>query len=428
MLGIWQDIRFGVRMLLKHRLATLVCVIALGLGIGANAAMFSMAEGFLLHPVPFENSDKLVALVDSRPEQNVEMNSIAPATFFDWKKEALSFEKLTFYAWSENNLTGDREPQKIQAFLVAANFFQTICVQPQLGRSFLPEEEEIGKDQEIILGHALWEQRYASDPHIVGKTIKVDGLSVTVVGVMAKGFDFPMPAEAWMPLGLDAKARQDRTRRWLFVLGKMKDGVSFEQASAEMNAISTRQAEAYPDTNKGWTLRPMPLRQFVTGNLTRQYTILLLGAVGFVLLIACADVANVQFARITGRAGELAVRTALGGTKWRVVRQLLVESILLSLCGAALGLLFGEWGVAMILSHMPPDVAKFVAGWKTISLDSGALLFTLGVAVVSGLLSGIAPALLSSRTNINETLRKAAAAHPSAARGTACVARWWSPK
>jgi putative ABC transport system permease protein len=209
-----------------------------------------------------------------------------------------------------------------------------------------------------------------------------------------------------MPLGLDAKARQDRTRRWLFVLGKMKDGVSFEQASAEMKAITARQAEAYPDTNKGWTLRPMPLRQFVTGNLTRQYTILLLGAVGFVLLIACADVANVQFARITGRTGELAVRTALGGTKWRVVRQLLVESILLSLCGAALGLLFGEWGVAMILSHMPPDVAKFVAGWKTISLDTNAFLFTLGVAVVSGLLSGIAPALLSSRTNINDTLKE----------------------
>src|SRR5262249_39435847 len=161
--------------------------------------------------------------------------------------------------------------------------------------------------------------------------------------------DFPMPAEAWLPLGLDAKTRQDRSRRWLFVLGKMKDGVSFEQASAEMNGISARQAEAFPDTNKGWTLRPMQLRQFVTGTLTRQYPFLLLGAVGFVLLIACADVANVQFARVTGRSNELAVRTALGGSKWRVVRQLLVESILLSLCGAAVGLFLGEWGVALIL-------------------------------------------------------------------------------
>jgi putative ABC transport system permease protein len=406
MLGIWQDIRFGVRMLLKHRLATLVCVIALGLGIGANAAIFSMAEGFLLHPVPFENADKLVALVDSRPEQSVEMNSVAPATFFDWKNEAHSFEQFTYYAWSENNLTGDREPQKIQAFLVAANFFQTIGVHPQLGRAFLPEEEETGKDQEIILGHALWEQRYASDPDIVGKNIKVDGMNFTVVGVMSKGFDFPMPAEAWMPLGLDAKTSQDRSRRWFWVLGRLKPGVAFEEAGAEMKSITARQAEAYPDTNKGWALRPLPLRQFVTGTLTRQYTLLLLGAVGFVLLIACADVANVQFARVTGRTNELAVRTALGGSKWRVVRQLLIESILLSLCGAALGLLFGEWSVAMILSHMPPDVAKYVAGWKTISLDTGAFLFTLGVAVASGLLSGIAPALLSSRTNVNETLKE----------------------
>src|SRR5215475_4353516 len=224
MIGIWQDVRLGVRMLMKHRLVTLVCVVALGLGIGANAAMFSVAEGTLLHPVPFENSDRIVALVDSRPEQNVEMDGVAPATFFEWKKEAQSFEKLTYYAWSENNLTGDREPQKIQSFLVAANFFQTVGVQPQLGRPFLPEEEEVGKDQEIILGHGLWAQRYGSDPNIIGKTLKVDGLGFTVVGVMGKSFDFPMPAEAWMPLGLDAKARQDRSRRWLFVLGKMKDG------------------------------------------------------------------------------------------------------------------------------------------------------------------------------------------------------------
>ena len=190
MIGIWQDVRFGVRMLLKHRLATLVCVVALALGIGANAAMFSMAEAFLLHPVPFENPDKLIALVDSRPEQSVEMNPVAAATVFDWKKEARSFDNLTTTPGMKINLTGDREPQKIQIFLVAANFFQTIGVQPQLGRAFLPEEEEAGKDQEIILGHALWEQRYASDPNIIGKNIKVDGQSVTVVGVTPKASTF----------------------------------------------------------------------------------------------------------------------------------------------------------------------------------------------------------------------------------------------
>jgi putative ABC transport system permease protein len=404
--SIWQDLRFGVRMLLKHRVATIVCVVALALGIGANTAMFSVAEAFLLHPVPFENSERIVALVDSRPQQNIDMSGVAPATYFDWQKEARSFEQLGAYEWDEINLTGDREPQKVQNFQVSANFFPLLGVQPRLGRVFLPEEEEPGKNQEILLSHSLWEQRYASDPNIVSKVIKVDGKAYTVVGVMAKGFDFPMPAESWTPLALDMKDRLRRDNRWIWVLGRLKPNVSFSEASAEMQTIAKREADAYPDTNKGWELRPRLLREFVTSTITRQYTLLLMGAVGFVLLIACADVANVQFARVTGRANEFAVRTALGGSRWRVIRQLLIESLLLSLAGAALGLFFAQWDIELILAHMPPDVAKFVAGWKTIRLDSGAFLFTLGAALVSGLLSGIAPSLLSSRANLSETLKE----------------------
>jgi len=403
---IWQDVRFGVRMLAKHHLATLVCVVALALGIGANTAIFSMAEAFLLRPVPFENADRIIMLVDSRPNQDIDMNAVAPATYFDWKKEARSLEQLSAYAWNEVNLTGERAPQKVQAFQVSSNFFDTIGVRPQMGRVFLPEEEEPGKGQEIILSHALWQQRYAADPQILGKNVKVDGKRFTVVGVMAMGFDFPMPAEAWLPLSLDTKERLRRDNRSLWVLGRLKSRVSFTEAAAEMQAIALRQAEAYPDTNKGWQLRPMPLREAATGTLTRQYTILLLAAVGFVLLIACADVANVQFARVTGRASEFALRTALGGSRWRVVRQLLIESILLSLAGAAVGLLFAQWSLQLIVSHMPPDVAKFVAGWKTIRLDANAYFFTLAVAVFSGILSGIVPALLTSRSNLTETLRE----------------------
>jgi len=297
--SIRQDIRFGIRMLMKNRLASLVCIVALALGIGANTVMFSMAEAFLVHPVPFENADRIVALVDSRPHQGIDINSVAPATYFDWKKQARSFEQLAAYAWQEINLTGDREPQKVQAFGVTANLFATIGVIPEKGRVFLEEEEEPGKDQEIILSHGLWTERYGSDPQIVGRKVKVDGKSFEVVGVMAKGFEFPLPAEAWVPLALDAKGRIDRSSRWFWVLGRLTPGVSFEEAAAEMRSISQRQAGAYPDTNKGWQLRPMPLREFVTSTLTRQYTLLLLAAVGFVLLIACADVANVQFARVT---------------------------------------------------------------------------------------------------------------------------------
>jgi len=193
---IWQDVRFGLRMLIKHRIATIVCVVALGLGIGANTAMFSLAEAFLLHPVPFENSDRIVALVDSRVASQdsgasfgQDMSPVAPATYLDWKKEAHSFDELAAYAWDEVNLTGDREAQKVQDFQVSANFFPMIGVQPLLGRTFLPEEEEPGGNQEIILSYGLWEQRYASDPNILKRVIKVNGKSFNIVGVMKKGFD-----------------------------------------------------------------------------------------------------------------------------------------------------------------------------------------------------------------------------------------------
>src|SRR5271168_542170 len=416
-----QDIRYGVRMLVKHRLTTLVCVAALALGIGANTAMFSLAEAFLLHPVPLEHADRLVALVDSHTDANgisfgQDQSPVAPATYFEWKKETRSFDEMAAYAWDELNLTGNPAPQKVQSFQVTANFFETIGVHPQIGRMFLPEEEEPGKDQEIILGHALWQQRYASDPGVVGKNIKVNGRSFTIVGVMSKGFDFPKPAEAWIPLSLDLKGRLQRDSRWLFVLGRLKPGVPFAQGAAEMQSIAQRQAEAFPDISKGFRLYPRPLQEFVTGDLTRQYTFLLLGAVGFVLLIACADVANVQFARVTGRSKELAVRTAMGASRSRIIRQLLTESVLLSLAGAAFGLLIALWWVSLIVNHMPPEVARFIAGWNTISLDTNAFLFTLGIAVVSGIVSGIAPSWLHSQTQISETLKESgrgASAGPS---------------
>jgi len=406
MSSVWQDARFGIRMLAKNRLASLVCIVALALGIGANTVVFSLAEAFLLHPVPFDDGERIVALVDSRPRQGIDLNSVAPTTYFDWKNEAQSFDQLAAYAWQEINLTGDHEPQKVQAFGVTANFFTTIGVVPKQGRVFFPEEEEPGKDQEIILSNGLWTQRYASDPQIVGKKIKVDGKAFEVVGVMAKGFDFPLPAEAWIPLSLTPKDRLDRSNRWLWVLGHLRPKVSFAEAAAEMQSIAQRQAEAYPDTNKGWQLRPMPLREFVTSTLTRQYTLLLMAAVGFVLLIACADVANVQFARVTGRSNEFAVRTALGGSPWRLVRLLLTESVMLSLAGGVVSLLLAQWGIQIVLAHMPPDVARFIAGWKTIGLDAGAFFFALVVAVFSGILSGIAPAFLGSRTNLSESLKE----------------------
>jgi len=401
-----QDIRFAARMLRKHRLATLVSVVALALGIGANTAIFSVAEGFLLHPVPIPHADRLAAIGNTRARQNVDLEPVAPATFLDWKKQVQSFDELAAYQWDEINLTGDREPQKAQAFAVTSNFFHLIDVSPTMGRAFLPDEEEPGKDHEIILSQGLWERRYGSDPNILNKAVKVDGLSYTVVGVMGKGFNFPYPAEAWVPLALTTAQREIRDTRFLWVFGRLRPGVRLSTSASELQAISQQQAAAYPDAYKGWQVKLVPLAEFATGNLTRQYTLLLLGAVGFVLLIACLNVANVQFARMTSRSKELAVRATLGSSRWRIVRQLLTESILLSFAGAALGLFLARWELQLILKNMPADVARFIAGWNTIHMDAGAFLFTLVMAVASGILSGIAPALLSSRATLGETLKE----------------------
>jgi putative ABC transport system permease protein len=406
MRNIWQDVRFGVRMLFKHRLTTLVCIVALALGIGVNTAMFSVAEAFLLHPVPFDHSNGIVALVDSRPGQSLNPEAVAPATYFEWQAQAQSFEKMAGYAWNELNLTGDGQPEKVNGFAVSPNFFDLVDVQPMMGRTFLSDEDQKGKDYEIILSYALWQSRYASDPNILGKNIKVYKKTFTIIGVMKKGFDFPLPAQAWVPLSFDVKERAVRDTRSIWVLAKLRPNTTIAEAAAEMSTITHRQAEAYPDAYKSWQLSVLPLATFVTSELTRQFTLLLMGAVGFVLLIACADVANVQFARVTGRQKELAVRVAMGASRFRVVRQLLIESVLLALCGAGFGLFLARWNIHLILQYMPPDVARFVAGWKTISLDMNAFVFTIVIAVVSGVIAGIAPSLLSSGAQPSETLKE----------------------
>src|SRR5262249_17623909 len=219
-----QDIRFALRMLRKHRLATLVLVLALALGIGANTAILSVAEDFLLRPVPITHTDRLAALVDSRPQQNFDQNAIAPATYLEWKQQIRSYDELAAYYWDEINLSGDREPQKVQAFAVTSNFFHLMEVYPAMGRAFLPDEEQPGKARETILSHGLWERRYGSDPNILGKTIKVDELPHTIVGVMAKGFTFPFPAEAWVPLALTTAQTHSRDRRFIWVLGHLAPG------------------------------------------------------------------------------------------------------------------------------------------------------------------------------------------------------------
>jgi putative ABC transport system permease protein len=406
MTTLLQDLRFGARMLWKNQLTTLVSLIALALGIGANTAIFSMAEAFLLRPVPIAHVDQFAELVGVRPEQNVYQAAVAPATYFDWTKQTQSFDGMAAYEWNELNLSGEPAAQKVQAFAVSASFFQLLGVSPIMGRPFSPDEEIAGKHQEIILSYGLWQRRFAADPSILNKTLKVDGLPYTVVGVMGKGFTYPYPAEAWTPMALTPAERNLRNAPYLQVIGHLRPGTTVTQADAEVRGLFQQQLAAFPDDYKGWQPKAMALAVYATGNLTRQYTLLLMVAVGFVLLIACVNVANVQLARMTGRTKEFAVRTALGGSRWRIVRQLLTENMLLSLAGAALGLFLASWELKLLLNHMPADVAKWIAGWSTIRLDAGAFLFTLAIAVTCGALSGIFPSLLSSRVAPGDTLKE----------------------
>ncbi len=405
--GLAQDIEFGIRILLKKPAFTLIAALALALGIGANTAIFSVADAFLLKPLPIPNLNRLVMALEVGPHQRGdETSSVSPANFEDWKSQAKSFEILAAYAWDNVNLTGEGDPEKIQGYDVTSDFFEAMGIHPLLGRTFLPDEETLGKDDVVVLSYGLWQRRFASDPHIIGKNLTIDQKKYTVVGVMPHGFNFPVTVELWLPMALSAQAKNARGNHYLLGVGLLRQGVQVSQAQAEMKAIAARLAVAYPSTNLGWGVRVMPLRLFATGDLTEQYTLMLLGAVAFVLLIACANVANLQFARATTRQREISVRLSLGASRWRIVRQLLTESILLSLMGTVAGLLLAQWGVSLILAYMPSEVAKFIPNWSQIHLDARAFFFTLLVAILAGVLSGFAPAIQSSKPDLSESLKE----------------------
>ena len=402
-----QDLRYGFRMLTKNPGFTAIAVLTLALGIGANAAIFSVADAFLLKPLPFQALDRLVAILEVAPNQKGgDTSRVSPANFVDWKSQTRSFDQLSAYYGDRVNLARLEDPDKFRGFWLTQNFFETLGVRPVAGRTFTPDEEKPGHDQVVVLSQGLWERRFGSDPSLLGKAITLDEVSYTLVGIMPKSLDFPTTAEYWMPLAQDPKWHSIRSLHNLVVVGRLKDGISISQARAEMSAVAAQLGESYPLTNRGWGVRVMPLRIFLTGDLTHRYSLLLLGAVAFVLLIACANVANLHSVRASNRQKEVAVRAALGASRRRVIRQLLTESVLLSLVGAAFGLLFAEWGVKLILAHMPPELAKYLAGWNKINLDHRSLLFTLGIAVLAGIVSGVAPSFQSSRPNLNETLKE----------------------
>lgn len=401
-----QDIRYGVRMLFKDPGFTAVAVLTLALGIGANTAMFSVADALLFRPVLLEDLDRLVMVSGTPIDRPQDYDEIAPADFFDWRSQNTTLDHLSAFEWWSVNITGDGEPERVQGFRVSASFFRSLRSNALLGRTFLPEEEEPGRHRVVVLSHGLWIRRFGANPNVLGGTVQLHGQDFQVIGVMPEELRFPAPAELWVPMALSPQERSARGSFSLEAVARLKPGVTVEQAQAEFSILARRLAEQYPESHSKRSARVVPLRERVSGDLTRDYTLMLIGVVGFVLLIACANVANLQFARVSARMREIAVRAALGAGRWRLIRQLLTESVLQGLLGSLFGILLAMWGVDLIRSGMPAEVEMFLPGWKRMGINGLVLACTLGIAVLSGIVAGVVPAFVGSRADLNEGLKE----------------------
>ncbi len=401
--SLWQDVRCGLRMLRKNAGFAMIAVLTLALGIGANTAIFSVIHAVLLRPLPYDHPDRITLVRESNPGKGFEQFSVSPPNYMDWKNGASVFEQMASMSRSQLSYTGGAEPERLVGARVAASFFSVLGAQPELGRTFLPEDDVVGKASVVVLSHGLWTEHFGSDPQVIGKSLTLDGESYRVIGVMRNGFQFPRGVQLWLPSEFDERSLSPRARgaHYLTVIARLKPGASIDQAQAEMVSISKRLEQLYPGTNTGWTSRVVALNEATVGNI-RPTLLVLFGAVGFLLLIACANVANLLLARATARQREIAIRFSLGASRLRIARQLLTESILLSGIACALGLLLAEWAIRALRSLPPSTLPRA----ESIGLDLPVLGFAAGVAVLTALLFGFAPALQITRGAPSEALKE----------------------
>jgi len=398
------DLRYGLRNLWRRPGLAIIAMVTLALGIGANSAIFSVVNAIVLRPLPYPDSDQLMAIWGNLHRTGLEEIELSAPEFTDFRDQCKSFDQIAAYNVQGFNLTAEIEPERLRGALVSANLFTTLKREAALGRNFLPQEDQFGHDQVAILGNALWQRRFAGDPAIINKTIVLDGQPVTVVGIMPADFHFPdKETEIWRPLAFDPELLTENNRgsHFLNVLARLKRGISVAQAQADIDTVTARLSQEHRNTYpSGFGAKVRSLHEDLVGNL-RKALFVLLGAVGLVLAVACANVAHLFLANATVRYREVAIRSALGANQGRVIQQFLTESLLLSLLGGGVGLLMAIWGVKTLVALIPKDTPRV----EEIGLDFRVLLFTFGISILTGILFGIAPALQAARIDLNDALK-----------------------
>ncbi|PYX99540.1 MAG: ABC transporter permease, partial [Acidobacteria bacterium] len=408
--AFWQDLRYGARMLAKSPGFALIAILTLALGIGANTAIFSVVNGVLLNPLPYPHPEQIVSLFTEMP--NFKNGSISYPNFEDWRRMNRSFSSIAAYRSTGFNLSGHGEREHLHGEMISAGFFEILGINPLLGRSFSADEDRLGANPTVMITEGLWKRKYGSDPTIIGQRMVLNDVGRTIIGVVPSTFHLHIqnfqrggPAnEVYAPVGEfnEPQFHNNRAAGWgLDGIGRLKPGVTFEQARADMDRVSRDLAAAYPDVNGSKKAYLLPLKDEMVGDM-RPVLLVILGAVMFVLLIACVNVANLLLARATGRSREFAIRIALGAGEMRIIRQLLTESVLLAFVGGALGLVLAKFGTAAAIAAMPVTMPRA----EDIGLDQRVLLFTLVVSILSGIAFGLAPAWKTSRSDVGSTLKE----------------------
>ena len=395
---LWQDLRYSTRTLLKHRGFTVTALLTLALGIGANTSIFSIVNAGLLRPFPYQAPERLVIVGEGSPG-----GTVSYPNFADWRDNREVFEAASAVRSDESyNMTSVGEPQRLQGRLVSAGFLTLLGVKPILGRDFLADDDRPGATPTVILSYELWNRSFGGDSNVIGRAVKLNNQSYTVIGVTPQNFQFEGLADVSIPIGLSAdRFRARGADPGISVVARLKPNMTQQQAEAELNAIYLRLEQQYPGSNTGRRAFLMTLHESFVGNV-RQPLLILLGSVGLVLLIACANVANLQLVRACSRKREMSLRVALGANRWRIIRQLLTESLMLAITGGVLGMLCAHWGTSLIAAQLPDDIPRLTEA----TIDVRVLTFTLAVSVMTGLLFGLAPALQASRLNLTESLKE----------------------